>query len=323
MSYTTTSYFFTLALLSMVSLHADNEVLFLEQDGGKYLTVFAHGLGATYESVHQYIRAYPSSKDATSTTMTLNTRYLVDGPVVSFNFPDTDSTKGFDQKKSCIGQQEDMARLGHIKNEMLGAGKNTPSKYDGLIYVGVSRGAATIINYVASTPSTHKQVKALILESPFDSINTVYKKIAHNAWLSWLPCKEDIGNAALWRFFPKYNSAGICPDKVVHMLPKDCVIIIIGSFQDRLVPLNCQRNLYCKLKKAGHKKAYLVELGCGEHADLIHGADGECYQNCVHALLAKHKLPHNALFARKGVSYAAHCQPDVEDVEKCMKQNGF
>src|SRR5262249_48771428 len=105
----------------------------------EFVTFFAHGLGGDKTQGHYY-------------HVNSNSSGFIEGTLETFNFNDY-----LNPRSSCLGQQADIEILQTIiKN------------FNKVILVGVSRGAATIANYLGSRNPEH--IMAAVLESPFDTV---------------------------------------------------------------------------------------------------------------------------------------------------------
>ena len=105
----------------------------------------------------------------------------------AFNFVDAGSR--ITNVRQCgLAQEKDIKQL----QEQIDAQKNK-----NLILLGLSRGASTAI----TTVGTHKpkNVKALIVESPFDDIKSIVANIV--SYARWIPGVTTVGNITASLFF--------------------------------------------------------------------------------------------------------------------------
>jgi len=176
-----------------------------------------------------------------------------------------------------------------------------------IVLAGVSRGAAALINFVSLKKPTH--IKAVILESPFDSYDSIISFKLQQAKLNWLPGRDWIGKTVFNQLFPKVNIVGITPLKTISHFPLDIPIILIHGSRDALIPCNCSLNLFKALKERGHPACYYVEIpdNSGKHANILYLADygDDAYENALHTFNRKHGLQFIAELADKGESFLA------------------
>lgn len=234
-------------------------------------TLFAHGLKATREQGHEYDRLLK-----------------INHAVHTFDFHDACVDVDINALRQCgLAQEHDVDQL---KSQIdAHADKN-------LILFGLSRGASTAI----ATVGMHKpkNVKGLILESPFDDMRCV---VAHMAsYVSWIPGVSAVGNLAASFIFPNYSTCALRPIDLVTYIPDDIPVLFICSEQDRLVPAASTKRLYFKLKehraKRTIKNVYLMEAETGAHAKIVQ-CHQEHYQQAVYAFHEKVGLPASAYYA--------------------------
>jgi predicted esterase len=269
--------------------------------------LFAHGLGATYNqatSLFAQIRC-----EQADGSIVCNPYWIMKDPIALFNFPDAKNDQNEYHKEAVnLGQQKDMARL----HEAIRATKNELPNHD-LILAGISRGSAAIINYVALYQPDC--VKALVLESPFDTLKSIINHLMKRFGVSWVPFSEKIGFKIAQSQFPELDLQGVVPLKTAPYLPYDLPILLIHSKKDKVIPVKCSREIYMILRQTGHQHVYLFELHNGAHGKLMNGPDAIHYQNVVHAFYKKYKLPHHEPFARDGEHLLLLSQPTINDVK--------
>jgi pimeloyl-ACP methyl ester carboxylesterase len=260
----------TLAFIHSTSTTEENlEIIESLINPNAPITIFAHGLGGNNkQGYHYYIRES-------------FTNAFIENSLVTFNFEDAKNPKS-----SCLGQENDIATLHSIVQ-----------KYKSAILMGVSRGGATVANYLSMHPNPH--IKAAILESPFDTVASI---VAHKCLFSWL-------HPFTFFMFSKYKPFGIQPIKIAKKIPQDIPILIICSKEDDLIPASSSINLYKKLYNTGHRKAHILILNKGAHASILWGEEGHIYRNVVHAFYKAYKFPYNSLFAQAGEERFNTCQP--------------
>lgn len=246
-------------------------LLFSACEAEQIVTLFVHGI-------------------ADSHTQGAPFRGMMPGPVESFNFED--STSHFwrlNLSSSSLGQKNELKK---IAKEWQRINEKFPHA-DGFILVGVSRGASVIINFVA----THKpqKVKALILDSPFDSIEWLIK---HQMDRLRLP--EKIVRMGFACMFWKLNFKGIFPIKVINHIHEDIPMLFITIENDHLVPNYSTHNLMNARAKCGYQNMHHLHLMQGRHGKLLLGPDAEIYKQAVHAFFAQYGIPCNEAYAAQG-----------------------
>lgn len=177
-------------------------------------------------------------------------------------------------RQSALAQDHDIATLHSV----------IKSHHDkNLILFGVSRGASTIINYVA----LHKpgNIKALILEAPFDDMQSVVHGILKKAYLHWVPGLTTLSNLTCATLFKRYSTCAIAPIDVAAQLPKHIPILLICSEQDKLVPASSTQRLYHALKDAGHAHVELLTTPTGLHSFIITSESAPLYHDNVQNFL--------------------------------------
>lgn len=246
------------------------------------VTVFAHGLGANKTTAAFYQSA-------------LSNHGFIDGNLEVFNFQDYKN-----MFTSCLAQDDDIHTL-----------DNACKKYRHAILVGVSRGAATITNYLG-VMQPHN-IAAAVVDSPFDMVDTVKDNVSSRA--GWIPgvniAMQHIGNT----IFSGYNPDGMQPITSAPHIPHTIPVLLVCSKKDDLIPHTSSVNLYKAMRNAGHPNVHLLILDHGQHGFTLWGQDGYLYRNVVHAFYKKHNLPHRAAWAQDGQQYFALCQPSLESLQ--------
>lgn len=172
---------------------------------------------------------------------------------------------------------------------------------ESIILYGNSRGAATAFNFIATEygKKIDKRIRAIILEGCFDAVR----------YVTWLH--------PLLRLLPKYAPMGISPidDLIIKKFVEICSqnsipVLCITSRADRIVPYANTKNLCMKLKEAGLKDFYLVELQRSGHIGymLDDKKDTQFYLIVVHAFYKKYKCSHNAALAVEGAQELERCR---------------
>jgi prolyl oligopeptidase family protein len=253
--------------------------------------LFSHGLADSHKQAYKYAES------------TGKQPYIIKTPFITFDYPDVSSSIfRINRFKTSLAQDNEISCLAHhYFNE-------TSQKQS--VLVGVSRGASTIINFMGLY--NPENVYALILESPFDAVESIVTRLAYETKFGCIPGAKKYGSNLLSFIFCQYKPEGIKPIDQVQKIKKDLPILIICSFEDKLVPVWSSINLYIALRESGHQNAYLLILPEGKHAKLItHTRFGYLYQHIVHAFYCKYDLPHDPYLAQLGMPlFTKLCQPD-------------
>lgn len=256
--------------------------------------LFSHGLGDSHKQAWKYTPARQKKKP-----------YIIQEPLISFDYPDVSkSIFRVNRLQTSLAQDNEIKCLAQ-----------NYYKYKPSVLVGVSRGASALINFMGIYQPT--EVGALILESPFDCVNSIVDRLAHETRWAYLPGLKKYGLNIMSFIFCKYRPDGIRPIDQIAKIAKDLPILIICSAQDTLVPVWSTINVYKALIETGHSNTYLLVVPEGKHAELIsHRMYGTIYQHVVHAFYCKHNLPHDQNLARKGSTLLNQwCQPDLKTLQ--------
>ncbi|MGE0206734.1 MAG: alpha/beta hydrolase family protein [Candidatus Babeliales bacterium] len=240
-------------------------------------------------------------------------RWIMDGPLAVFDFPDAKKEREYHNKEVNLAQEKDIDRLHAAYERMC---QLLPS-HD-IVLAGISRGASAILNFAAVKQP--KNIRALIAESPFDTLSSVIKHMLIRFHVSWVPFSKHIGHKVCRKIFPGVNPKGMFPLNVVEKIPQDMPIMLVHSKKDRTVPINSSRRLYIKLRETGHEHVYLVELQSGNHGKLIFGPDADFYTYVAHAFYKRYNIDHHPDFAHHGKHLLALCQPSIADVSQRIQK---
>lgn len=258
-------------------------------------TIFAHGLADTHHQASLWQAAHP---------------HLHIGPIVAPDFPD--ATERFWRVNfpwTSLGQDNEIATfkdaVEHYQSEH--AGKKT-------ILEGLSRGAATVINYTALYQP--QDIGALILISPFPSMRKVAQNIIDNSRLKDIPYARELAPYAVGSIFWQYSDSGIHPIDVVTQIDPRIPILFISLEHDHLIPSHLTQELVDALVHNGHTRVHHLILKEGRHGKPIPGKEGKKVQRVTQAFLHYYNLPCNPHCARKGLKdFAATC-PNLQTILK-------
>lgn len=220
--------------------------------------------------------------------------HIFDGPITCKDF--LDATLRFWRVNfpwTSLGQDNEIAIVRQAYHELKMA--NPDQRF---IFGGLSRGAATMLNFLATDKP--EDVDAVVLESPFSSMRDVAQHIVESCFLTNIPYLKEISPLLVGLMFWQYSDAGIHPGDVVHQIDQNIPIIIFSKEDDYLVPTKITQIVVDILRNNGHKKVHHLVLHNGQHGKYILGSEGERMQNVVQAFYKYYDLPHNREQAEKG-----------------------
>jgi alpha-beta hydrolase superfamily lysophospholipase len=188
-----------------------------------------------------------------------------------------------------------------------------------IVLYGASRGASVIVNFMAR--SQLNSVKALVLESPLDSVQNhvgeILGKLNYVPCLNWF-CHHFIVPGV----YRKYNPRGVQPLDVVDKIQSDVPVLFVCSKTEFFYPATVR--LYKKLARArraqGQNNVHLLVLESGEHCGLLYDRHcGELYRDVVYAFYDKYglKKPQISVYYPEGMRrgkqiFEAMSQPDPD-----------
>lgn len=196
----------------------------------------------------------------------------------------------FDMTKLNLAQEADINILLKTYNDHM---QKYPDSY--LVLYGVSRGASTICTFMAKHQP--QNIKAIILEAPFDSIAHFLKHSSKTSLLNnVLP---------LNKLLPKvtaYDPNGDSPIKSIEHISKEVPKLIVASELDDVIPVQCAKSLMRKFTNHGHKNAHLLILKKASHSGYAFDdfADKLKYETVVHAFYKHYGLPYDEALASQG-----------------------
>jgi hypothetical protein len=260
---------------------------------------FSHGIGDSHRQAYLYLEKESQKKP-----------YIItkNHPLITFDYADvSNNIFKINRTQTSLAQENEIKRLSQAYFE--GVKKDVSS-----ILIGVSRGASTLINFMAL--HNPENVAALILESPFDCVENILSSLIHETKLAWIPGFKRHSVGMLSFVFCKYRADGARPMDLAPAIRPDLPILIVCSAQDNLVPVWSSINLYSLLRQSGHENTYLLLLPEGGHAKLITNTIyGSLYQHVTHAFYQKFQLPHDESFAKLGIPFFSICQPNPSTLQ--------
>lgn len=252
-------------LLVFVSFLGALEPLYVvlnEQQSDCYF-IFCHGLGSNMRQAWYY----GPSPD--------NDYVALPHTVCAFNFPDADSAWQFVlRERVSFGQDSELRRLYNIH-------QSTRQRYPQrkAVLFGVSRGAATVLNYLALYHP--HDVAAAAVEAPYDHPFTVCRYLIKQWNLSALPGIQRVGQMIMQKLFSHFDPLGQQPITTVALIDPQVPVLFVHSLEDELVPFECSVRLVARMRQAGHEKTQLCLITHGEHANVLWGKDGAYYEQMV------------------------------------------
>jgi alpha-beta hydrolase superfamily lysophospholipase len=265
--------------------------------------LFAHGIADNHKQAYLYTKHDQRGK--------INTNFIMPDSVFTFDFPD--ATTHFwrvNFTKTSLGQANEILALYKAYNSMLETLKTQNITDPHIILFGLSRGASTVINFMGLFNPLN--VKALILESPFDTPQNLIKNLLAKANLDHIPGLSTIAYNILSNIFMQHNKYGLQPLDMATYIPKEMPILLICSKEDGTVPYASTVALYNRLIETGHKKAHLLVLNIGKHSKLISGPEGNKYQQVVHAFYKKYGLEYDHDLAKRGQNFLNQSNKDLK-----------
>lgn len=272
----------------------------------KITSLFSHGIAASKRQAFKYAQITP--------TREYNDRHIINNQhhiLVSFNYPDAGESYHINRKETSLAQANEVQALheAHINIE----------DEAGIVCLGVSRGASALIVWLGTHPDASKvqNIRALILESPFDSIDSVLRHIIGESLYKYNTFRS-FSHGLVKFIFSKYDKNFITPLEAAINVPPHIPILIVCSAEDTRVPASLSKRLYDELTRAaflknGNSRVHFVKLKTGAHGKLIEGKDSGSYRNAVHAFYKKYDLPHHPEYADLGQILLDESQPIMDN----------
>jgi len=282
---------------------------------GKAVTIFAHGLNQDRNKGYDYshreivsVKKHLISSDYEERTDRWGHKNgFIEGKLVTFNFNYHDNIF-----ESSLGQDADVKTL-----------HQTCKNYEEVDAVGVSCGASTLFNYLASAQP--ENIKSAVIEAAFKSPNSVFEALQSGGLIRVQPGTPEFRTMLraaisltksstsserqdiILSYFPNFDKNGILPINVADKMPKEIPILLVCSNQDDITKSSNSIDLFNKTRSTGHNKVYLLNLQHGEHAGILDSQDGPTYRNVVHAFYRHHNRPFNKTWADAGQERFEQC----------------
>jgi alpha-beta hydrolase superfamily lysophospholipase len=217
-----------------------------EDKNEEHIILFAHGIDPDP-------RAY--------ITQAASYAHILNYPALTFSFNDA-------LKRINFAQQTDLDCLERAYNCVV---NNYSDKK--IVLIGVSRGAATALKFLAERQRTN--ITCVILESPWDTIQNLTKHIS-NQYLTYLPGSAYMLNA-LAHSLPNVQSHQSEVIDAVNQLQTNIPIHIIYSTADKVVPPDGTANIIEALQKNNPNVTCICLLN-GKHGKLSY------IDECIHSV---------------------------------------
>jgi hypothetical protein len=162
---------------------------------------------------------------------------------------------------TCFGQEAEIEQVEKIYDKVVHFFESKNMMVPPIILVGLSRGASTILNFLAIKQP--KYIKGAILESPFDHLEYVLEYGFGKTIIS------RIVRSLFYYIFPYYNKNGIQPVHMIKKINKNTPLLFITSLQDQRVPYHSVMMLHRLLQQNNHKKLFLKIFNIGRHAKIL------------------------------------------------------
>lgn len=194
-------------------------------------------------------------------------KYIEHGVITStcytFSFNDRISTLNFGQARDCALL---FAAYQKVRE------KHTESS---IVLVGISRGASTIINMLAQEKGDWSPIQAVILESPYLSVDSLVQHIS-SLYVFYIPYSTSLLKKVV-STLPLYDHQGIQTISAVPHFPPTSPVLVSYSKKDKTVsPLDAQEIVRMLRAQGNHVLEYAAEEGrhstlslCPEYAKAV------------------------------------------------------
>lgn len=177
---------------------------------------------------------------------------IITGMCYSFNYNDSIATVN-------LGQEDDYNRLVHVYTYIC----NLHPTAD-IILVGLSRGSVALLHFLASYDTDKlSTVKAVILESPFDTVDHVIDHVAQK--YCWFVPKSGNLLKKIVSKLPSFKTYGLPPLAYAKQISMDIPFLITYSLEDKVVPAHATQAIIMALLQ-NKNNVTVVELEKGKHS---------------------------------------------------------
>jgi len=259
-------------------------------------TVFAHGIVDGPTQIHRF-------EDAIGTTTKSALSFPDAKPATGFGFNYGISKityllgKHVNRNRMYMAQGNDIKAMNHfIEQTALQESSNK-----NFILYGCSRGAATVINYMAK--HNPENVQALVLDacpaSMHEAIQPTLIKFGIN------PSRAHAIFSTLFPKYPKRNP--INPfNSIKDIKNKNLPILLIHSADDSVVPYEHSLMLYREFIDQGFTNVHILTIASGRHSYLLQNKQVKPqYLQAVHSFYKKYNMPYHEALAKIDISSLA------------------
>jgi len=231
--------------------------------------LFAHGLGGHKGNVHYYHK-----------------HTIVRDPFWSFNFPDArDGIINY--KETSLAQGHEIEALKEAFETFCQETFTKSGCIPNIVLTGASRGASSIITFMGTHNPTN--VSALVIESPFDTMDSVIIGLLSKIGLGKSEGLRKLGHKILKKNYPKYDKDAPTPLSMIpHIRNKDLPILIICSKKDELIPWTSSYRLYEEFKKHGFTNVHIFISSRGKHVRILEDRYAHLYKEAVDTFYKKY-----------------------------------
>lgn len=209
----------------------------------------------------------------------------------SFDYPEV-----IDSSMANIAQEKDTEQAWNA----LQSWDKKSSNETGVLALGYSRGAASLINLLASRKAAPVCGGIFIasfatLEGP---IRLVVERVLGTAFCSSFMAKIAHHTVAPY-LFPEYNPKGMQPINMVDQISEDIPLLFIHSVKDDVCPFGDFLKLCSVLKQSGRKNFYAVAVQDSLHCTyLLDPATLLLIKQAIHTFCKKHGFVYDEDFAQ-------------------------
>lgn len=243
-----------------------------------YLFVFCHGFPANNKHAYHYLDGRNSH------------RGTIPHSLVTFDFEDANSGMQLPELMYAnFGQECDICRLKAVIDRLR---IDYPGKK--IVLYGVSRGAATAINFLGLYGSRYPEIKAAVLESSYESVPSVVTCILKRLWIQRIPGTRWMAYKIMQKLMPLYRPRGPQPIDLVSKIPDSVALLFIATKQDLITPVE-DTQVLSLLAKSRSKIARKLVCDCivdsGDHGNLLWDEEvGSRYREDVLSFYKGHQI---------------------------------
>ncbi len=272
-----------------------------QTEHARHSTIYAHGIVDGPTQIDRFDPAIATDhRKAVAFTDTLSETGW--GPNGWTSTISTRFGKPVNRSKMCMGQAQDIDTIKEAIDEH-------PS--DQVILYGCSRGAATLINYMALYNPDN--VQALVLDAPPanmpGSLHAALAKIGlHKSW------DETLFN----KLFPAYPCNSVIPVNAIKDIKNKALpILLVHSKTDSKVAFVNSLRLYREFKQQGFNNVHLAAMPSGRHSFLLQDPEvRDKYLRAVHSFYKSYSLPHNEAYATADIKdYAYNLDQATQEIQ--------